>query len=263
MTTYSNRQLKLFKRVLGDFIREYTLITNIKIKSASIKQETVAQFVLEVNNNFNDYSNCNDSSLNKITLLKDLDPTKVKIQWVSLHNLYLIVGIGSSSLNKEEIIQKFEAGRKASSTFSFTPKVQHSVQPANSLESMLPMMAGLMPMLNCSQQGIGQQGNSEQGGLDFMNNPMFSDLIKETSSSLMKSFEGKEDKLKNINPMELFNGLISGTPVIDGVDLSGIVNNLQTSINNKIEKGELNPDEIKDKAQNLISMLPDEMKNKL
>lgn len=265
---YSNRQLKLFKRILSDFIREYTLITNIKIKVPSVNVESVDKFVSQVKTHFTDYSNCNELILSKIDMLKELDTSKVKIQWVSLHNLFLIVFESTSKLivfsyTKEQVISKFEAGRKAIATKEILhpPQTNEIVNPqTNSMVSLMPMMTGLLPML---QQGNSNENGSVPQGLDFMNDPMFASLIKETSSSLMKSFEGKEDKLKNINPMDLFNGLISGNPTIDGIDLSGIVGNLQNSINNKINSGELNPDEIKNKAENLMKMLPNEIQEKL
>jgi len=267
---YSNRQLKLFKRILTDFIREYTLITNIKIKVPSINVESVNQFVLQVKTNFHDFANCNESVLSKIDMLKQLDTSKVKIQWVSLHNLFLIVFTEviitkKTELNftytKEQVISNFEAGRKATSTKEIVqPQLQQN--PMDSAMNLMPMMAGLLPMLQ-GTQGNPTGNGSTPPGLDFMNDPMFASLIQETSSSLMKSFEGKEDKLKNINPMDLFNGLISGNPSIEGIDLSGIVGNLQNSINNKINTGELNPDQIKNKAENLMKMLPNEIQEKL
>jgi hypothetical protein len=268
---YSNRQLKLFKRILTDFIREYTLITNIKIKVPSVNIESVDKFVSQVKTQFTDYANCNEVILSKIDMLKELDTSKVKIQWVSLHNLFLIVFESSSKLivfsyTKEQVISNFEAGRKAIATKEIVhpQQTKEIVSPQiNAMEStmsLMPMMAGLLPML---QQGNSNGNGDVPQGLDFMNDPMFASLIKETSTSLMKSFEGKEDKLKNINPMDLFNGLISGNPSIDGIDLSGIVGNLQNSINNKINTGELNPDEIKNKAENLMKMLPNEIQEKL
>lgn len=269
---YSNRQLKLFKRILSDFIREYTLITNIKIKVPSVNVESVNKFVSQVKTNFHHYSNCNEYVLRKIDMLKELDTKKVKIQWVSLHNLFLIVFSDviitkKTKLNdscftytKEQVIANFEAGRKEIANVQIEPQLQLQPTPIDSAMSLMPMMAGLLPIL---QQGNVNSSEEPPQGLDFMNDPMFANLIKETSTSLMKSFEGKEDKLKNMNPMDLFNGLISGKPSIDGVDLSGIVGNLQNSINNKINTGELNPDEIKDKAENLMKMLPNEIKEKL
>lgn len=249
---YSNRQLKLFKRIFNDFIREYTLITNIKIKAHSVNHESVSKFVSEIKNNFNDYANCNESVLTKIEMLKDLDTSKVKIQWVSLHNLFLIVfDTNSFSFTKEQVISKFESGRKQIGKIIASVSPSTLIDPSASVMSLMPMMAGLL------------QGNSSDTSNDFMNDPMFADLIQQTSSSLMKSFEGKEDKLRNINPMELFNGLISGKPIVGGIDLSDIVGNLKDSIDNKINAGELNPDQIKNKAENLIKMLPKDIQEKL
>jgi hypothetical protein len=60
--------------------------------------------------------------------------------------------------------------------------------------------------------------------------------------------------------MELFNGLMSGNKVVGGVDLSNVINNLQTSISTKINNGEIDPAVLR---SNIMEVLPDNIKENL
>lgn len=247
----SNKQQKIFKRIISEFYKEYKLITNDKIKLPSISKANVLNFFKQVSENYTDYCNCNENTLIKIDFLKEIDSKKVKIQWKTLHTLFIVClnenTIVNSKLNKDDIIKQFEESRnniKTSSPFGMNPEM---------ITQMMPMLSSLMGNGMNGMNGMGN--NLMKGGMDT--------LIKETSDQLMNSLQGKEEQLKNINPMELFNGLMSGNNYIGGVDLSDVINNLQISITAKIEKGELDPNLIKENAENMMSNLPDEFKSKI
>lgn len=251
----SNRQQKIFKRLVSDFYKEYKLITNDKIKLPSISKANVFNFYQQVIENYTDYCNCNENVLTKIDFLKEIDAKKVKIQWKTLHTLFIVCLNEISiirNLNKDQIIKQLQQGRNVPSVPSVSeqpsvPSVPFGMNP-EMIAQMMPMLSGIM--------GNGSGMNSlMEGGMG--------DLIKETSDKLMNSLQGKEEQLKNINPMELFNGLMSGNQNIGGVDLSDVISNLQVSITTKIEKGELDPQLIKENAQNMMNNLPDEFKSKI
>lgn len=246
----TNRQQKIFKRLFTDFIKEYTLVTNIKLKTIlSVSKANIITFFEQVQENFDDFSKCSNTVLSKIDMLKEIDPAKVKIGWKTLHTLFIIC-IGSdmkvNGKNKDDVIKLFEDNRNA-------PPVTKTVTPfgmdPNMIMQMMPMVTG---MLN-------QNGSPHVGGGEGQ----MGDLIKQTSDELMKSLEGKEEQLKNINPMELFSSLMAGNRNVGGVDLTDVINNLQVSISTKIENKELDPELLRNGTQKLLQSLPAEMKQSL
>lgn len=249
----SNRQQKIFKRLISDFYKEYKLITNDKIKLPSISKANVFNFYNQVIENYTLFADCNDAVLSKIDFLKEINPEKVKVQWKTLHTLFIVclnekITINNAELTKDDIIKNFENQRQLQSQVPIKslPSTPFGMDP-QMIAQMMPMVSGIL--------GNGTGNPLMQGGMDT--------LIKETSDQLMKSLEGKEEQLKNINPMELFNGLMSGNNTIGDIDLSGVISNLQTSITAKIETGELDPELIKQNASNMMDNLPEEFKSKL
>lgn len=255
-TVISNRQQKIFKRLISDFYKEYKLITNDKIKLPSISKANVFNFYNQVIENYTLFSECNETVLSKIDFLKEINPEKVKVQWKTLHTLFIVclnekITISNVDLTKDDIIKNFEKHRQSKSQVQVKslPSTPFGMDP-QMIAQMMPMVSGILG------NGSGNGGNPlMQGGMDT--------LIKETSDQLMKSLEGKEEQLKNINPMELFNGLMSGNNTIGDIDLSGVISNLQTSITAKIETGELDPELIKQNASSMMDNLPEEFKSKL
>jgi hypothetical protein len=257
----SNRQQKIFKRLISDFYKEYKLITNDKIKLQSISKANVFNFYNQVIENYTLFADCNETVLSKIDFLKEINPEKVKVQWKTLHTLFIVCLNENTKitlnnivvpLTKDDIINDFEKQRQQLKMCKAPPQVPSTPfgMDPQMIAQMMPMVTGILG------NGSGGGGNPlMQGGMDT--------LIKETSDQLMKSLEGKEDQLKNINPMELFNGLMSGNNKIGDIDLSGIISNLQTSITTKIEKGELDPELIKQNASSMMDNLPEEFKSKL
>lgn len=232
---YSNRQIKIFKRILLEFSKEYTRVTSLPINLPELNQDSLFLFYNQVKKNIKLFTLCNSDVLKNITLLKDFDSTKAKIQWISLHNLFLIL-YDNKDPYKESLIKEFDNGRNPKTT----------EQPAFSLDTINPdMISKMLPLITGMMSG-GGSGNSE------LNNPIFNNLIQETSSTLMESLKGKEDQLKNINPMELFSQLMNGNNIIGGIDLNDTIKSIQVSITAKMDNNEIDPQAFKDSAENII-----------
>jgi hypothetical protein len=251
MDQLTNRQQKIFKRVITEFFREYILITNIKIKIPSISKSNILNFVDQVKENFDEYSKCSGTILSQIDLLSQIDPSKVKIQWRTLHSLFLIALIETPEFTKPQIIEKFRVGLTA--PIQQTQQIQQQIQPTNAFNMNPDLITQMMPMVMGMMGGNGSNPLLNTGGV-------MGDLIKQTSDELMKSLEGKEDQLKDINPMELFSSLMSGNKNVAGIDLNNVINNLQSSIKNKIDTKELDPSTLKEQLSNV---LPEEFKDKV
>lgn len=238
---FSNRQIKIFKRILLDFCKEYTRVTSEKVNLPELNQDSLFTFYTQTKKNITEFTICNTNILKDITLLKDFDPSKAKIQWISLHNLFLIL-YDNKDPYKEVLIKQFEDGRK--------PKKINSEQVPNfSIDTINPqMISQMLPLITGMMSGQGLNSNSK----DISNNDMFNNLIQETSTTLMESLKGKEDQLKNINPMDLFSQLMNGNNIIGGIDLNDTIKSIQVSITAKMENNEIDPQEFKDSAESII-----------
>lgn len=249
---YSNRQIKIFKRILLEFSKEYTRVTTERINLPDLNQDSLFTFYNEVKKNVKHFTNCDSNTLKKITLLKDFDPKKAKIQWISLHNLFLIL-YDNKDQYKESLIKDFNNGRlnpktteesADSSTENFTPSFSgmnsDTFNPAL-ISQMLPLITNMMS---------GSVG--DKTGNNAFDNPIFSNLIQETSDTLMNSLKGKEHQLKDINPMDLFSQLMNGNNIVGGIDLNDTIKSIQVSITSKIENNEIDPQTFKDSAESII-----------
>lgn len=237
---FSNRQIKIFKRILLDFCKEYTRVTYEKVNLPELNQDSLFTFYTQIKKNITEFTICNTNMLKDIILLKDFDTTKAKIQWISLHNLFLIL-YDNKDPYKEILIKKFEDGRKPK-------KINNEQQVPNfSIDTINPqMISQMLPLITGMMSGSGSNANS------ISNNNVFNNLIQETSTTLMESLKGKEDELKNINPMELFSQLMNGNNIIGGIDLNDTIKSIQVSITAKMENNEIDPQEFKDSAENII-----------
>ena len=170
-------------------------------------------------------------------MLKDFDPTKAKIQWISLHNLFLIL-YDNKDPYKETLIKEFDNGRNPKTT----------EQQAFCLDTINPdMISKILPLITGMMSNSGNNTNNNE-----LNNPIFNNLIQETSATLMESLKGKEDQLKNINPMELFSQLMNGNNIIGGIDLNDTIKSIQVSITAKMDNNEIDHQAFKDSAENII-----------
>lgn len=235
---FSNRQIKIFKRILLDFCKEYTRVTSEKVNLPELNQDSLFTFYTQTKKNITEFTICNTNILKDITLLKDFDPSKAKIQWISLHNLFLIL-YDNKDPYKEVLIKQFEDGRKHKKITNEQQTPNFSIDTINPemISQMLPLITGMMSGSNAN---------------NINSNPMFNNLIQETSTKLMESLKGKEDELKNINPMELFSQLMNGNNIIGGIDLNDTIKSIQVSITAKMENNEIDPQEFKDSAESII-----------
>lgn len=234
---YSNRQIKIFKRILLEFSKEYTRVTSLPINLPELNQDSLFTFYNQVKKNLKLFTVCNSDVLKNITLLKDFDPTKAKIQWISLHNLFLIL-YDNKDPYKETLIKEFDNGRNPKTT----------EQQAFCLDTINPdMISKILPLITGMMSNSGNNTNNNE-----LNNPIFNNLIQETSATLMESLKGKEDQLKNINPMELFSQLMNGNNIIGGIDLNDTIKSIQVSITAKMDNNEIDHQAFKDSAENII-----------
>jgi hypothetical protein len=85
----SNKQVKLFNKILSEFYEEYNLVTgsDIKIKA---KSKDILLFKNEVQNKLSQFMCCDDSVLDGLTLIKKYNLDITKLNWEYIHTLYFI-----------------------------------------------------------------------------------------------------------------------------------------------------------------------------
>jgi hypothetical protein len=164
--------------------------------------------------------------LEGITILKANCITG-SINWEYLHNLYFIVNNGKISPEVLERSKKsIESGKNAlvlaSETSSSDPEVQTLI-----------------------------------GGIEgLMQSDLFGDLLKDMSGDVGKMLEGKD--LSNVNPMDLMSGLLDPNnteKTVGGINFSEIINKTVASLQGKIEKKEIDVDQLKAIAGNIAGSL--------
>lgn len=256
---FSSKQIKLFKRILADFAKEYTLITGLNVKVGSTKDTSLVKFSTEVYDNLQDFVQCNTDCLIKINLLKNFDPTKAKIQWSYLHSLFLILlpkdkeSLEQFGFTKEQMNEKFIESRKNYEKV-ITKKEQTnapSFNPVNLISQFLPLVTSLMSTTNTNTNTNNQQqSNQQQSTLsnpeeiitpdkirEHLNNPQIQNLLDEnTKSTLNESLNNPNfeklvkmtgdsvmESLKegNIDINSLMTGLMSGLTTGDMPDSAG------------------------------------------
>lgn len=226
---YSNRQIKIFKRVLGVYYTEYNSIAKNKIKLPVVTQECIANFSEQVFNQIEAFSSCNNDVLTKIDLLKDINPDEVKIQWESLHTLFLLSYKDQVNFSKEQVKAKLDSSRLA-------PPIQVKNQIPFGMDPSL--IAQMLPLVTNVMNGD--------------NNNALSSLVKETSDTFMKSLEGKQHLLKEINPMDLFQNIMAGNNTINNIDFTDAIESIKSSIDSKLQNNELSKDNLNNQIKNII-----------
>ena len=227
---FSGKQLKVFKRLYTDFRREYNTLTGSAIRSELFNQETLKRFFDEVYLNLDEFTICNNAVLSKVRMLHHFDATRVKIQWLTLHNLFLILYPNESILNlvsKNEIVIQLEKGRKAHAQLQLQQLQQLQLQqqqlqqePASNgsdgsnggglfdsgmINQMLPMV---MNMFNNPKIMSLGESLSSSGELSTAN-------ITEITEEMLGSFTG----LDGVNKAELSKGISDITQNSNMMDL--------------------------------------------
>lgn len=216
------RRIKLFNRLLKEFIEDYNNIYNLKINI--IKTDDISllnTFKDEINFVSEKFFNCDEESFSNISLCKKIGLDKTNMTnsndsrlniWKYMHNLYILT---LEATDKQPVVEK---SKKALDTLSQSIVVKNITKPK----------------VNTS---TGNQMDS---------------LIENIAGQVSKSLEGKD--LSNINPMDLLSSLMSGGESnLNGIDFGSILKNTTELIQNKVNSGEIDLETLKDQATSLMS----------
>jgi hypothetical protein len=174
--TFTNKQVKLFRKVLYEFYDEYKLasgsLLDFKIK---IDANVLEKFFSEIKNHLDKFINRHISLINEITLFSDINTSKVNINWDYIQQLYLICG---GTIEVQEIVKK--PITKESNAFNSLVG-DLAVNVAKSLEGQdltkinpAELMQSLM------------SGNMNVGGIDF------SEIIKMSTENVKNKVSSGE-----------------------------------------------------------------------
>lgn len=107
MTIISNKQVKLFNKILKEFSEEYSLITGTELK-IKVKADKIIIFNSEANNVLEKIINCETESLNEMTLFKSHNLDFTKINWEYIHTMYFI---SQGKSIEQSIVQRCKENR--------------------------------------------------------------------------------------------------------------------------------------------------------
>jgi hypothetical protein len=108
-------------------------------------------------------------------------------------------------------------------------------------------------ILEKSKKGIINSKTSTKMVKDSASDNIFGDLIKEMSSDIQGTLEGKD--LSTINPMELLSGLMNkdNKGKVGGIDFSEIINKTVISLQSKIDNKEIDIEKLKETANTIAN----------
>lgn len=225
---YSTKQIKLFGKIFQEFLDNYHTVLGLEKKVFKVKKAQVLQIYLrEIKKVEGDFLDCKEISLDGITILKEngVDFSKTVVSWEYLHNLYWIVKKNKTPEILERSKKGIESGKNAlvlSRESSDDPEVE-------------TLTGGL--------QGL-------------MQSDLFGGLLKDMSVDVGKMLEGKD--LSQINPTELMTGLLNPEnteKTVGGIDFSQIINRTVASLQGKIERKEIDVEQLKAIAGNIAGTL--------
>lgn len=233
-----NKRIKLFNRLLNEFLDDYDKIYNVKSPRTKITQLKVLNtFKDEINYVREAFFNCDESSFKNITLCKTINLDKrenftlqnrISI-WKYLHNLYILTqeapDKGTISQDAKQALDKLQGKVVSPQTVS-----NKDTSPK---DFDLSQITQLLPNKTIPK---------EMGG-----------LIEDIAAQVSKTLEGKD--LSNINPMELMNSLMSGNgnATINGIDFGSILKNTTDKIKQQVDNGEIDINKLKEQAEDLIN----------
>jgi hypothetical protein len=190
----SNKQIKIFNKLYDEFLIEYNKVSGDKPKSCKIKKaETLETYKKEVDDDLDNFLNCKESSLEKISLLQKtgIDIINVKINWRFLHNLYFI----TDKTKDQDILNKSKEAIAANlvSKDNFLGDLVHDLSGdiKKSLEGK--DLSKLNPALLMNSLLLGEK---TVGGIDF------ADIIARTTAALKLKVDSGEidiNKLKSVS----------------------------------------------------------------
>lgn len=195
MSEFSNRKIKIFSKILNDFIKNYneTVSRNDKkLKSLKLKDQTVLKtFKEECDFIFEDFEKCNINCFERLSLCKkfNLDVSdNSESLWEYLHLLYLCT-LKDKNL---ELTESLREKRKV----AFAPK-----EGINSLVSAISKKINVdnedlkdfdpMILMNALMKGESLE-NIQIGNINF------GDILKETTSMIEAKVNSGEMDLENL-----------------------------------------------------------------
>lgn len=211
-----NKKIKLFNKVLSEFLKQYNIISTeqfaIKVKEYNVL-ELYHSGIQKVQDLFikcdfsclKDIALCNKINLNGIS--ESVYNKNKQIIWKYLHDLYFIT--------VEKVTDDL---------------IMDSKRNINNLVN--------------SNEIVGTKNVPDINSLfDNMNmNDMVTDLTKEVTEKL------KGQDLSNLDPMQLMTSLMSGNNSINGIDFSSIIQNSVSKLQTKVSNGEIDLEQL----QNIV-----------
>lgn len=206
---YSKKRIKIFNKILKEFLEEYKKIVNkdyyqiVKVKEMHV----LTNFQNEIKNNVELFLECDKKVFGYITLCKDISLDKLEKEietniWQYLHNLYIITILESE--RKEEFANRSKE-RLRQRELSLTRNTN-----TNSIGNLLGSIMG---------------------------NPGLSNLIEDISKEVSKKLEGKD--LSHIDPNELLSNLLSGNGETSGINFNEIIHTTKEKFQDRVDSGEI------------------------
>jgi len=187
-TLISNKQIKLFNKILTEFYEEYNLVTGNKLKIKA-KSHDILLFKTEAQNKLEQFVCCDNMVLEGITLFKKFDITK--LNWEYIHTMYFISYGKSIDTNFVSRCKNSRLNKKSLSVSKSVPQIT----PENS-ESFGKLIGDIAGQVAKSLEGkdlsnINPQelltgmlsGNMNIAGIDF----------QEILDNSTKNFKAKVD----------------------------------------------------------------------
>lgn len=234
------RRVKLINKLLKEFYTEYQKISSFSTSKITLNQTEISEFPVEfrkqVNEKKKEFFNCEVQCLGFINLCKAINIDKIDIDnysaenkksiWKYLHNLYILT---LEDIQTSDLQQIYEESKKGLDNIEIKEKALQ--KQSDKIDFDFP---NLLQSLN--------------------ENTEMKNLIEELTSKFSKKLEGKD--LSNINPMNLMASLMSGDSSSSGIDFGDILKDVSESVKDKIQKGELNVDNLKSQAEKILKSTP-------
>ena len=206
------RKIKIFNRILQEFIKEYNEVADEskKIPSFKIKDVNIMKtFKEEVEFTIEDFKKCDGNSFDRITLCKKFNLTQEDSSaslWKYLHLLYLTL----LPEKNQELVECFSKGveeLESLGTVTLSPKGDLNNLISQISQKISGQMGGVsmdnidpMELMNKLMQG----DNLEDVKIGNLN---FNDILKETSDIIQEKVNKGEINLENLKneTMHLLN----------------------------------------------------------
>ncbi len=215
-----NRRIKLFNRILREFLQEYNDFYDKKVTIKAPNLLYLNTFKDEVNFVIDKFFACDDKTFSNISLCKKLDLDNLNLSssslslWSYLHNLYIMT---LEATDKSPVVERSKASLEAL-------KLRLTVPKTSQLTTV----------------------NKAPGNSDL------NSLIAEIAEKVSGQLEGKN--LEGLDPMAIMASLMSGggNANIGGIDFSEILKTTTESIQEKVSSGQLNIETLKSQTMEML-----------